>query len=212
MPVIRRKKSSLAPTFVGTFLIVIMIVSLVLSIGNFIRYREILQKYEEMKKYIDKKVSEVNEQLDQTKTLIGPNSVIDKYISAATQLRDFGYDFEKILSNIYDDPTTGYFMIFVAGNESVWVNIKDKDQNYFSGELKPGLANYKFFYFKEPRIKTNYDIIITPEVTINVGKTGRVYLLFYGVGVKFHPTKIVQLTDVRYENIAEKFSLYIPGR
>ncbi|KAF2962049.1 hypothetical protein [Fervidobacterium sp. 2310opik-2] len=212
MPVVRKKKTRDFSSFFGILFLLIVIVSVVLSLGNFIRYREILQKYDQLKKYVDNKVLEMNQQLEQTKTLIGPNSVIDKYISASTHLKEFGYDFEKILTAINDDPTTGYFMMFVVGNESVWVTVKDKDNTYFSKEVKPGLSNYRFFYFKEPKIKTNYDIIIPPESTITVGKTGKVYLLFYGVGLRFHPTKVVQLTDLTYENIATKFSLYIPGR
>jgi len=101
--------------------------------------------------------------------------------------------------------------VFVVGNETSWFTVKDKEKTYFSGELKPGLSNYRFFYFKEPRIKTNYDIIVPPNATITVGKAGKVYLLFYGVGSKFHPTKVVQLTETSYENFAAKFSLYIPG-
>ncbi|ABS60854.1 hypothetical protein [Fervidobacterium nodosum] len=212
MPVVRKKKTRDFSSFFGILFLLIVIVSVVLSLGNFIRYREILQKYDQLKKYVDNKVLEMNEQLEQTKTLIGPNSVIDKYISASTHLKEFGYDFEKILTAINDDPTTGYFMMFVVGNESVWVTVKDKDNTYFSKEVQPGLSNYRFFYFKEPKIRTNYDIIIPPESTITVGKTGKVYLLFYGVGLRFHPTKVVQLTDMTYENIAAKFSLYIPGR
>ncbi|MEN3043443.1 MAG: hypothetical protein ABDH59_09165 [Fervidobacterium sp.] len=212
MPVIRKKKSYFIPSFVGTLFIVIVITSVVLSVGNFIRYREILQKYNELKQYVDLKVSQVDTKLEQTKNLLAPNSVLDKYIAAANQLRDFGYDFEKILSDISDDPTTGYFMVFVAGNESSWFTVKNGDKTLFSGEMKPGLSNYKFFYFKEPRIKTSYDLTIPPESTIIVGRAGKVYLLFFGVGVRFHPTKVVQLTETTYEKFAEKFSLYIPGR
>lgn len=212
MPVIKKKRSNFLPSFIGTLFIVIIIISVILSVGNFIRYREILQKYDELKKYVDSKIAQVDTKLEETKNILAPNSILDKYIAAANQLRDFGYDFEKILSTIYDDPTTGYFMVFVAGNESSWFTIKSGDKTFFSGEIKPGLSNYRFFYFKEPRIKTNYDLIIPPDATITVGKTGRVYLLFFGVGARFHPTKVVQLTETTYEKFADKFSLYIPGK
>ncbi|MGB4263172.1 MAG: hypothetical protein WBJ29_06525 [Fervidobacterium sp.] len=212
MAVTKKRKTRDISSFFGILFFVVVIVSVVLSIGNFIRYREILAKYDEMKKYVDSKVSEVNSELENMKDLVGPNSLVDKYISAVNYLKEFGYDFEKILANVSDDPTTGYFMIFVAGNESSWVTIKDKENTYFSKELKPGLSNYRFFYFKEPRIRTNYDIIVPPEATIVAGKAGKVYLLFFGVGMSFHPTKVVQLTENTYENFASKFSLYIPGR
>ncbi|MGB4754707.1 MAG: hypothetical protein WBH69_01430 [Fervidobacterium sp.] len=212
MAVTKKRKTRDISSFFGILFFVVVIVSVVLSIGNFIRYREILAKYDEMKKYVDSKVSEVNSELENMKDLVGPNSLVDKYISAVNYLKEFGYDFEKILANVSDDPTTGYFMIFVAGNESSWITIKDKENTYFSKELKPGLSNYRFFYFKEPRIRTNYDIIVPPEATIVAGKAGKVYLLFFGVGMNFHPTKVVQLTENTYENFASKFSLYIPGR
>lgn len=212
MAVTKKRKTRDISSFFGILFFVVVIVSVVLSIGNFIRYREILAKYDEMKKYVDSKLSEVNSELENMKDLVGPNSLVDKYISAVNYLKEFGYDFEKILANVSDDPTTGYFMIFVAGNESSWVTIKDKENTYFSKELKPGLSNYRFFYFKEPRIRTNYDIIVPPEATIVAGKAGKVYLLFFGVGMSFHPTKVVQLTENTYENFASKFSLYIPGR
>ena len=212
MAVTKKRKTRDLSSFFGILFFIIVIISVVLSIGNFIRYREILAKYEEMKKYVDSKASELNVEVENVKDLIGPNSLVDKYISSVNYLKDFGYDFEKILSSVSDDPTTGYFMIFVSGNESVWITIKDKENTYFNREVKPGLANHKFFYFKEPRIKTNYDIIVPPEATIVVGKTGRVYLLFFGVGTKFHPTKVVQLTENTYEDFGTRFSLYIPGR
>lgn len=210
--VTKRKKSNILPSFFGTLFFVIVIISIVLSVGNFVRYRETLQKYNELKRYVDTKVENVYKELESVKQFFGPNSVLDKYIAASNHLRDFGYDFEKVLSNISDDPTTGYFMVFVAGNESTWFTIKDQSKTYFSGELKPGLSNQRFFYYKEPKIKTNYDIIVPPEATIVVGKPGKVYLLFFGVGVRFHPTKVVQIVENTYEKFADKFSLYIPGR
>ncbi|QAV34148.1 hypothetical protein CBS1_03970 [Fervidobacterium changbaicum] len=189
----------------------IVVVSVILSVGNFIRYTQILKKYDELKSYVDAKVTEMKSENERIKELLAPNSLVDKYIAAANYLREFGYDFEKVLVSINDDPTTGYFMVFVTGNESSWFSIKDSQKTYFSGELKPGLSNYRFFYFKEPRIKTNYDIIVPPNATITVGKAGKVYLLVFGVGLRFHPTKVVQLTETTYVNFAEKFSLYIPG-
>ncbi|MFN3692333.1 MAG: hypothetical protein ACK4R7_05535, partial [Fervidobacterium sp.] len=140
MPVTKRKKSNVLPSFLGMLFLVIIVISVILSVGNFVRYREVLQKFSELKKYVDSKVENIYTELENTKQLFGPNSVLDKYIAASNHLRDFGYDFEKILSNISDDPTTGYFVVFVAGNESTWFTIKDQSKTYFSGELKPGLS------------------------------------------------------------------------
>ncbi|WP_448376192.1 hypothetical protein [Fervidobacterium sp.] len=212
MPVTKKQKTRDFSSFFGMLFFIIIIVSVILSIGNFIRYTELLNKYQQMKKYVDTKVAEMKAENENLKSMLAPNSLVDKYIASANYLREFGYDFERILVSLNDDPTTGYFMVFVVGNENSWFTVKDKEKTYFSAELKPGLSTYRFFYFKEPRIKTNYDIIVPPEATITVGKAGKVYLLFYGVGLRFHPTKVVQLTENTYENFASKFSLYIPGR
>ncbi len=211
---IRRRKplsSSFSPgTFLFVLFFLIVVISIVLSISNFIRYKQLLGQYNEMKKYVDNKVKSLSEEVSNVKDIFGPNSLLDKYIASVNYLRDFGYDFEKILANLYDDPTTGYFRIFVAGNQSSWFTIKEGDNVAFSKELRPGLSEYRFFYFKEPRIKTNYDIIVKRDATIIVGKAGSVYLLFFGVGTSFHPTKVVQVTETTVPNFAEKYSLYIP--
>jgi len=213
LPVIRRKKRTRdLATFFGMLFFVIVLISVALSIGNLIAYREIISRLSNVTNYVDQKVNQVHKEVESVKALMAPNSLVDKYISAANYLREFGYDFERILANISDDPTTGYFMVFTIGNENVWFSIRDAEKTYFNKELKPGLSDYRFFYFKEPKIRTNYDVIIPPEATITVGKPGRIYLLFFGVGTKFHPTKVVQLTESKYENFAQKFSLYIPGR
>ncbi|MGQ9855311.1 MAG: hypothetical protein ACUVQF_01090 [Fervidobacterium sp.] len=212
MPITKKKKTRDFSSFFGMLFFLIVIISVILSIGNFVRYTTLLKQYEEMKRYVDSKVSEMKSENENLKNMLAPNSLLDKYIAAANYLQNFGYDFDRILVALNDDPTTGYFMVFVVGNENSWFTVKDKNTTYFSGELKPGLASYRFFYYKEPRIKTKYDIIIPPEATVSVGKTGRVYLLFFGVGLRFHPTKVVQLNEQTYENFASKFSLYIPGR
>ncbi len=210
---IRRKKTSSsfsAGTFLFVLFFMIIIISVVLSVSNFIRYKELLNKYNEIKKYVDNKVLNLSQEVQNVKDIFGPNSLLDKYIASVNYLRDFGYDFEKILANLYDDPTTGYFRVFVAGNQSSWFTIKEGDNVVFSKEFRPGLSEYRFFYFKEPRIKTNYDIMIKRDATIIVGKAGSVYLLFFGVGTSFHPTKVVHVTETTVPNFAEKYSLYIP--
>lgn len=210
MPVTKKRRSANLATFFGLLFFTIVIISVILSIGNLLAYREVLRRIDVMRKYVDSKVAEVQKELENYKALMAPNSLLDKYIAAVNYLRDFGYDFERILSNLSDDPTTGYFMVFVSGNENVWFSVKTSERTIFGRELKPGLSDYRFFYFKEPRIRTTYDISVPPDATIVAGKPNRVYLLFFGVGLRFHPTKVVQLTETVVENFAEKFSLYIP--
>ncbi|WP_228288190.1 hypothetical protein [Thermosipho ferrireducens] len=150
--------------------------------------------------------------LKDLKVKLGPNSLIDKYILSTNYLRNLGVDLEYVLSNLEDTPDTGYFMLFVIGDEPSWVTIKKGDTTYFSREIKPGLSKYKFYYFKEPRIKTDYDIKISADSDIVVGKPGKVYMLVFGVGVKYHPTKVVFINEYKITNIRKKFNLYVPGK
>lgn len=75
MAVTKKRKTRDISSFFSILFFVVVIVSVILSIGNFIRYREILAKYDEMKKYVDSKVSEVNSELENMKDLVGPNSL-----------------------------------------------------------------------------------------------------------------------------------------
>ena len=130
-----------------------------------------------------------------------------RYEELTTYAKDL---LEKVVEEIFDDPTTGYLRLFVVGNESVWVTIKKGNSTYFSKELKPGLAPYKLYYFKEPNIQTQYSMQIPSDSTIVIGKPGYVYFLVYGVGTSKHPTKVVQWKESRIDNLAKDFSLYIP--
>ncbi|SHH56457.1 hypothetical protein [Thermosipho atlanticus] len=193
-------------------IIFVFIITLVLSIGNFIRYKDLLYEYSLLKNYVNKELANYKSKLDDVQAKLGPNSLVDKYILSTNYINNFGIDLEYILSNLEDDPGTGYFMVFVIGSKSSWFTVKKGETTYFSRELKPGLSKYKFYYFKEPRIKTDYDIVISDDSDIVVGKPGQVYLLFFGVGSSFHPTKIVQVRDMKVTNIRKSFSLYVPGK
>ncbi|MDK2886735.1 MAG: hypothetical protein PWP54_1298 [Thermosipho sp. (in: thermotogales)] len=208
----KSKGASLLPYIFIFSIILIFVISVVLSISNFIRYRNILEEYSLLKEYLNSKLSNYEMKLKDLEAKLGPNSLVDKYILSANYINNFGVDLEYIMSNLEDDPGTGYFMVFVIGNESSWFTVKKGNQTYFSRELKPGLSKYKFYYFKEPRIKTNYDIIVPSDSDIVVGKPGRVYLLFFGVGSTFHPTKVVYIDEMKVENLKKTFSLYIPGK
>ncbi|MBO8139677.1 MAG: hypothetical protein J7J43_04555 [Thermosipho sp. (in: Bacteria)] len=208
----KKREFSLLPYIFIFSLILIFIISVVLSVSNFFRYRNLLEEYNSLKNYVNNKLSNYELKLNDLQTKLGPNSLVDKYILSANYMNNFGVDLEYIMSNLEDDPGTGYFMVFVIGNESSWLTVKKGNQTYFSRELKPGLSKYKFYYFKEPRIKTDYDIIISSDSDLVVGKPGRVYLLFFGVGSGFHPTKVVFIDKMKIENLQKTFSLYIPGK
>lgn len=207
---ITRKKGEFWVAFILFFLIIAMIGSIILSIVSFVYYTKQKDNMEKISANLEKKLSELGERVARVENLVGPNSVIDKYITSANFLMNTSVDLEKVVEEIFDDPTTGYLRLFVVGNESVWITIKKGDSTYFSKELKPGLAPYKLYYFKEPNIQTQYSMRIPSDSTIVIGKPGYVYFLVYGVGTSKHPTKVVQWKESRIDNLAKDFSLYIP--
>ncbi|MBT1247753.1 MULTISPECIES: hypothetical protein [unclassified Thermosipho (in: thermotogales)] len=208
----RRKRESIWPFLIVLSIVLIFVITVFFAFGNFFRYRKILNDYNALKNYVNKKLESYEVKIKDLESKLGPNSIVDKYILSVNYLRNFGADLEQVLNNIYDEPGTGYFMVFVVGQESSWFTVKRGKKTYFSRELLPGLSKYKFYYFKEPRIKTDYDIVVTPDVDIVVGKAGKVYLLFYGVGSSYHPTKVVHITGMTVSNLKKTYNLYVPGR
>lgn len=205
-----RKKSEFLVSFLVFLFIVALISGLALSAFSFLYYVRQRKNQEALFDSLNKKISALSERISRLENSLGPNSTIDKYISAANFLSNTATDLERIIEEIYDDPTTGYIRIFVMGQENVWVTFRKGDTVYFSRELKPGLAPYKFYYFKGPSIQTQYAVQIPKDCTIVLGKPGMVCFLVYGVGTKQHPTKIVTWKDARVNNLETDFSLYIP--
>ncbi|MBO8161728.1 MAG: hypothetical protein H0Z24_08850 [Thermosipho sp. (in: Bacteria)] len=208
----KKKEYSILPYLFLFSIILIFVIAVVLSIGNFLRYRNLLDEYNSLKNYVNEKLSGYESKLSGLETRLGPNSLFDKYILSVNYMKNFGVDLEYIMSNLEDEPGTGYFMIFVVGEETSWVTVKKGNKTYFSRELKPGLSKYKFYYFKKPRIETDYDIVIPDDSDIVVGKPGKVYLLIFGVGSSYHPTKIVIINELKVTNLRKTFSLYVPGK
>lgn len=204
-----RRKSEFLVSFLVFLFIIALIGGLALSTFSFFYYVKQRKNQEAMVESLNKKISALSERISRLETSMGPNSTIDKYISAANFLSNTSTDLERIIEELYDDPTTGYIRIFVMGQESVWVTFRKGDTVYFSRELKPGLAPYKFYYFKNPSIQTQYAIQIPKDCTIVLGKP-MVCFLVYGVGTKQHPTKIITWKDSKVNNLESDFSLYIP--
>lgn len=208
----KRNRSDIVYIVIVLSIFVLFLVTMFFAFGNFFRYRKILNDYNALKNYVESKLSAYETKIKELESKLGPNSVIDKYILSFNYLKNFGVDLEHVLDNLEYEPGTGYFMVFVVGNESSWLTVKDGNKTYFSKEIYPGLSKYKFYYFKEPRILTDYDVVVSPDVSIVVGKPGRVYLLFYGVGTSYHPTKIVKVDEMKVNNIMKTYNLYVPGK
>jgi len=205
-----RKRSEFLVSFLVFLFIVALIAGLALSVFSFFYYVKQRKNQEALVENLNKKITALSERISKLETFMGPNSMIDKYISAANFLSNTSNDLERIIEELHDDPTTGYMRIFVMGQENVWVTFKKGETTYFSRELKPGLAPYKFYYFKTPAIQTQYSVQIPRDCSVVLGKPGMVCFLIYGVGTKQHPTKVVTWKDTRVNNLETDFSLYIP--
>ncbi len=158
--------------------------------------------------------SSLGERISAVEELIGPNSPLDRYITDLSYVKNVLSDlknFEQILSDITDDPRAGYFRVLVAGTEKVWFEIERKGRKIFATEMFPGISPYKFYYFKAPNVSLEYIVDVPPDSSITVGKPGRVYLIFFGVGTpKARPVKVVKLTKTYYPYLKSAFNLYIP--
>jgi hypothetical protein len=207
--VVRKTRESIV-TFLIFLFIVALIGGLFLSVFSFFYYLNQKKEYEKSLTSLEKKITTLNERINRLENFIGPNSTMDKLISISGFLSNTTVDLERIVEEIYDDPTTGYIRLFVMGQENVWVTFRKNETIYFSRELKPGLAPYKFYYFKSPAVQTEYSLEIPRDCTIVIGKPGLVSFLVYGVGTRYHPTKIVTWKDAKISNLEADLSLYIP--
>ncbi|MEJ5228660.1 MAG: hypothetical protein WHT65_01540 [Pseudothermotoga sp.] len=205
-----RKRREFLVSFLVFLFIVALVCGSVLSIFSFVYYVKQRKQQDVVVASLEKKINTLNDRISKLETSFGPNSVLDKYISAANFLSNTSTDLERIVEELYDDPTTGYLRLFVMGQENVWVTFRKGETVYFSKELKPGLAPYKFYYFKTPPIQTQYSLQVPKDCSIVIGKPGMVCFLIYGVGTKQHPTKVVTWKDARVSNLESDFSLYIP--
>ncbi len=205
-----RRKGEFLTNFLVFLLISVFVCGFVLSIVSFFYYLNQKKNNEKMIASLTQRIDSLTNRLSKLEELLKPGSGIEKLIASANYLSNLSVDLERILEELTDDPTTGYIRLFVIGQENVWVTFRKGNEVYFSRELKPGLAPYKFYYFKEPSIQTQYSVKIPRDCSITIGKPGTVYFLVYGVGTTRHPTKVVIWKDARVENLERDFSLYIP--
>lgn len=205
-----KKRNDFLTSFLVFLLISVFVCGFALSIVSFFYYLNQRKENEKMIATLAQKIEALSGRISKIEELLKPGSGFEKVITSANYLSNLSLDLERVLEELVDDPTTGYIRLFVIGQENVWVTFKRGDQTYFSRELKPGLAPYKFYYFKEPAIQTQYSIKIPRDCSIVIGKPGMVYFLVYGVGTKKHPTKVVIWKEAKVQNLEKDFSLYIP--
>ncbi|MCS7175314.1 hypothetical protein [Pseudothermotoga sp.] len=207
---IGRKRGEFLANFLVFLVISVFVCGFVLSIVSFFYYLSQKKNNEKLIISLTQKIDSLANRVLKLEELLKPGTGIEKLITSANYLSSMSTDLERILEELTDDPTTGYIRLFVIGQENVWVTFRKGNEVYFSRELKPGLAPYRFYYFKEPTIQTQYSVKVPRDCSITIGKPGTVYFLIYGVGTTKHPTKVVIWKDAKVENLEKDFSLYIP--
>jgi cell division protein FtsL len=202
----------------GAILLALIFVAVVFSISaSIFSLSEMIKIQSEIKNLrlqISKVQRDLSDRIGRVEDLIGPNSPLDKYINDLSYVKNLLSDLEnieRILSEIPEDPTSGYFRVLVVGSEKVWFEIGKGEKKYFAEELFPGLSKERFYYFKAPNVDLKYIVPVAADSYITIGKPGRVYLIFFGVGVPGkRPVKIVHLENSHYRSLKDDFKLYIP--
>ena len=210
-----RRSESVGALLVAGALVAI-VVSLAVSIFTLKEIVALKAEVSSFKKEIADVKSGLSRRIGRIEDLIGPNSPIDKYINDVSYVKGILSDLDnikRILSEMPEDPTSGYFRVLVIGSEKVWFEVGKGNKKYFAQELFPGLSPERFYYFKPPNVDLDYIIPVPSDSYVVVGKPGRVFLIFFGVGVPGkRPVKIVQLSEKRYPSLQKSFNLYIPGK
>ncbi|AEX84806.1 hypothetical protein XO10_01850 [Marinitoga sp. 1135] len=191
--------------------ILLSIISITLSISNEFRYAKFKNYMESMFNRQNAKVtdslSQMNLKLSELEKYFAPNGVVEKFINYKTNLEKHLSDLEKLLTLAQEDQNVGYFQIYITGSREVWIGIKNKNSKYiFQGMLKPGLNPYKFYFFKDPSVKTSYTIDIPYDAKIQTANPDNVYFLIQEPGQR----RLKKMPSSKLDNISEDLNLYIP--
>ena len=198
------------------FALIVTALVVVITVSIFTAYSvmKIEERVDDLERRLEKVKADLSDRIGRVEDLIGPNSPIDKYINDLSYVKGLLSDLkniERILSELPEDPTSGYFRVLVIGSEKVWFEVGKGKKRYFADELFPGLSPQRFYYFKPPNVELDYVVPIPPDSYVTIGKPGRVFLVFFGVGIPGkRPVKIVKLDKNHYESLKDAFNLYIP--
>ena len=212
---IQPKRIKRGGTFV-LFLISVVILSLIFSAYSVFTIRslkdELARTQNVLSRKIEEKTAKMEDDIENLKRLLGPKGVMDRYISAANVLMNYGVDLERIITEIQDDGGTGYFRIFISGPKRVWVGLRSGGKYVVQKEFPPGLSKEKFYFFKSPKVKTKYTVSIPKNFSLITGDPQRTYVLLNYLGSH----KVVRIADLvkgstrKVDNLLGKIGLRIP--
>ncbi|SHE52536.1 hypothetical protein SAMN02745164_00601 [Marinitoga hydrogenitolerans DSM 16785] len=191
--------------------IILSVISIIMSIGSEIRYSK-FQNYMEslfnrQNTKVNDSISQLNTKIEEMNKYFEPNGIVEKFINYKSNLEKHLNDLEKLLTIAQEDKNVGYFQLYIIGSREVWIGIKDKSDKYvFQGMLKPGLSPYKFYFFKDPSIRTSYTINIPYDAKMQTANPNNIYFLIQEPGQR----RLKQMPAAKLENISEDLNLYIP--
>ncbi|WGS64772.1 hypothetical protein [Marinitoga aeolica] len=191
--------------------IILSVISIIMSIGSEIRFSK-FQNYMEslfnrQNAKVNDNVSMLNTKLEEMGKYFEPNGIVEKFINYKSNLEKHLNDLEKLLTLAQEDQNVGYFQLYITGSREVWIGIKDEKEKYiFQGMLKPGLSPYKFYFFKDPSIRTSYTINVPYNAQIQTANPDNVYFLIQEPGQR----RLKKMPEAKLKNISEELNLYIP--
>lgn len=200
------------------FLLAIVFVtalSIVFSVAAFLKVTTVqLELRNELAAQSDRlseRIEALQGDVERLKVLLGPGGSVEKLLTKTNYVEKMLQDVERVLTEMQSEEMVGYFQIFISGKDRVWIGVKEGAESsryLFSKELKPGLAPYRFYFFKRPTVETQYAFVVSPDCVIESGDPSRTVLLIYNQGV----SKAVTMSDFKINGLAKTFNLYIPGR
>ncbi|AFK06347.1 MULTISPECIES: hypothetical protein [Mesotoga] len=209
----KRRRTSPALS-IGLFLIMAAIIGFVFSLISINRVGQMKAELSQMRRQYDEDLKAIEDdfeaKLASVERLLGSGGTLEQYIVAKNFLSNYAIDLETIITEAQSSSDRPYFRIFVTGTKEVWVGVKKNSADtayFFQKNLKPGLSQEKFFYFKNPEIETKYTVMVGRDAYVRSGAPENIYLLFFGFG----SGKLVKMPSVEITNISEALDLYIPG-
>ncbi|MCD6450372.1 MAG: hypothetical protein J7L34_07700, partial [Thermotogaceae bacterium] len=138
-----------------SLLIVGLFFSVVISTVTFYKLYSCTRDIKKLTAELNKTKAALSERIGRVEDLVGPNSPLDRYINDFYYVKNVLSDlksFERIISELDDNPKSGYFKVLVVGTEKVWFEVEGYGRKLFASELFPGISPYKFYYFKAPDV------------------------------------------------------------
>ena len=147
--------------------------AITIAITNEIRIIELKRSFQSqfnrLNSNVTQKINEIEKEVNTLQGYYDPNGIVEKFIVSKSFLEKNLNDLDKILTHLDEPSNAGYIQIYIIGHNEVWVSFKNPEGKYvFQGNLKPGLNPYKFYFFKNPSIETQY----TYQVPYNSSQEG----------------------------------------